>query len=119
MKEFYKRVLKSMLDVAKTGTCVSARQHFAGTLSATARDLSLVRSLCSKLARRTSVKVVRASIKPGVSTHISLAIARVSAKEQQELAMCRRWDRVSKTYDSATVLDARTEGSKGFGHGSS
>ena len=52
MKKFYKRVLISMLDVAKTGACVSARQHFADTLSAIARDLSVVRSLCAKLARR-------------------------------------------------------------------
>ena len=35
-KEFYKTVLISMLDVAKTGARVSARQHFAGTVSATA-----------------------------------------------------------------------------------
>ena len=33
-----------------------------------------------------------------------LAIASVSAKEQQEPAMCRRWGRASKTYDSATVV---------------
>ena len=50
MKEFYKRVLvwmvlASMVDVAKTGACVSMRQHFAGTLSVIARDLGWVRSL--------------------------------------------------------------------------
>ena len=67
---------------------------------------------------RPSVKVVRASVEPGVFIHISFAIARVSAKEQQELAMCWRWDRVSKMYGSAIVIDTRTEGSKGFGHGS-
>ena len=75
-----------MLDVAKTGACVSARRQFAGTLPATARNFSSVRSLCAK----------RASVEPGVFIHISFAIARVSAKEQQELAMCWRWDRVSK-----------------------
>ena len=62
MKEFYKRVLIAMLDVATTGPCVTARQHFAGTLSAIARDLSLVRSLWAKLERRVSVKIVRASV---------------------------------------------------------
>ena len=39
MKEFYQKVLISMVDVAKTGARVSARQHFEGTLSAIARDL--------------------------------------------------------------------------------
>ena len=106
-----------MLGFAKTGACVSARQHFAGTLSAIARDLSLVRSR-AKLARRASKSCAHVS-KTGVFIHISLAIARVSAKEQQELAMCWRWGRVSKTYGSAIVIDTRTEGSKGFGHGSS
>ena len=67
---------------------------------------------------RASVKTVRASVKTMVFIHISLAIARVSAKEQQEPAMCSRWDRVNKTYGSAIVIDMRTEGSKGFGHGS-
>ena len=38
MKEFYKRVLISMVDVAKSGARVSARQHFAGTWTAIARD---------------------------------------------------------------------------------
>ena len=38
MKEFYQRVLISMVDVAKTGARVSARQHFEGT-SAIVRDL--------------------------------------------------------------------------------
>ena len=52
MKEFFKRVLISMVDVAKSGARVSARQHFAGTLSAITCDLGLVRSLCPKLARR-------------------------------------------------------------------
>ena len=63
-----------------------------------------------------SAKPVRASVKPAVFTHISFAIVRVSAKEQQELAMCWRWDRVSKTYGSAIVTDTRTKGSKGLGH---
>ena len=39
MKEFYQRVLISMVDVAKIGARVSARQHFEGRLSAIARDL--------------------------------------------------------------------------------
>ena len=62
--------------------------------------------------------VRRASVNPAVFIYISLAIARVSAKEQQELAMCWRWGRVSRTYGSAIVIDTRTKGSKGFGHGS-
>ena len=62
-----------------------------------------------------SVKAVRASVKPAVVIHISLAIARVSANEQQELATC--W-RVSNTSGFAIVIDTRTEGSRGFGHGS-
>ena len=53
-------------------------------------------------------------IKANGSAHISFAIARVSAKEQQELAMCWCWDRVSKMYGSAIVIDTRTKGSKGF-----
>ena len=40
-KEFYKRVLISMVDVATTGARFSARQYFAGILSAIARNLSL------------------------------------------------------------------------------
>ena len=40
-KEFDKRILISMVDVAETGARVSARQYFAGILSAIARDLSL------------------------------------------------------------------------------
>ena len=115
MKDFYKRVLISMLDVAKSGAGINARQHFAGTLSAIALSKKPLREAGKA---RASVKVVRASVKPGVFTHISFAIARVSAKEQQELAMCWRWDRVSKTHGSAIVIDTRTEGSKGFGHGS-
>ena len=43
------------------------------------------------------------------------SLARVSAKEQQELAMCWCWDRVS---GSVIVSDTRTEGSKGLGVGS-
>ena len=38
MKELYKRVLISMVDVAKSGARVSARQHLAGTWTAIARD---------------------------------------------------------------------------------
>ena len=95
-----------MLDVEKTVARVSASQHFAGTLSAIARDLGSVRSFC---APRTSVKTVRESVKPAVFINISFAIARVSAKGQEELAMCWRWDLVSKTYGSAIVMDARTE----------
>ena len=76
-KEFYKRVLISMLDVAKTGSHVSARQHLVGTLSAIARDLGF-----GKKPRREAgkacrlLKTVRASVKPAVFIHISLAIAR-------------------------------------------
>ena len=62
-----------------------------------------------------SVENVRVSVKPGVFTPNSFAIARVSAKEQQELAMCWRWDRVSKTYGSAIAIGTRTDGSRGFG----
>ena len=57
-----------------------------------------------------SVKTVRAPVKPAVLIHISFAIARGGAKEQQEPAMCLRWDRVNKTYGSAIVTDTRTEG---------
>ena len=67
---------------------------------------------------RASVKTLHESVKPAVFTHISFAIPRVSAKEQQELAMCWRWDRVSKTFGFAKVADTRSEGSKGVGHGS-
>ena len=67
---------------------------------------------------RASVKTVRASVKTPVFTHRSFAIVRVSAKEQQELAMCWRWDRISKTHGSAIVIDTRTKGSKGLGHSS-
>ena len=52
MKEFHERAFISMLDAAKTGARVNARQHFVATLSAIAHDLGLVRSLCAKLARR-------------------------------------------------------------------
>ena len=67
---------------------------------------------------RASVKTMRASVKTAAFTHRSFAIVRVSAKEQQELAMCWRWDRVSRTNGSAKVIDTRTEGSKGLGHSS-
>ena len=40
---------------------------------------------------RASVKTVRESVKPALFFHISFTIARSSAKEQQELAMCWRW----------------------------
>ena len=50
IKEFYKRVLISILDVAKTGARVSARQRVVGTLSAIAFDRGSVRMLCAKLA---------------------------------------------------------------------
>ena len=65
-----------------------------------------------------SAKTVCASVKTAVFTHRSFARIRVSAKEQQELAMCWRWDRVSKMHGSAIVIDTRTEGSKGLGHSS-
>ena len=66
----------------------------------------------------TSVKTVRASEQRPVFFHIPFAIARVSANEQQKLAMCWRWDRVSDMYRSAILIDTRTEGSKGFRHSS-
>ena len=50
MKEFDRRVLISILDVAKTDARVSARQRVAGTLSAIACDVGLVRRPCTKLA---------------------------------------------------------------------
>ena len=65
---------------------------------------------------RASVKTVRASVKTAVFTQRSFAIVRVSGREQQELAMCWRCDRVSKTHGSAIVIDTRAEGSKGLGH---
>ena len=65
---------------------------------------------------RASVKIVRASIKTAIFTHRSFAIIRVSGKEQQELAMWWRYDRVNKTHGSAIVIDTRTEGSKDLGH---
>ena len=74
----------------------------------------MVRTAAGKA--RASVKTVRASVKTAVCTHRSFAIVRVSGKEQQELAMCWRCDRVSKTHGSAIVIDTRTEGSKGLGH---
>ena len=74
----------------------------------------MVRTAAGKA--RASVKTVRASVKTAVFTHRSFAIVRVSGKEQQELAMCWRCDRVSKTHGSAIVIDTRTEGSKGLGH---
>ena len=67
---------------------------------------------------RASVKTVRASVKTAVFTHRSFAIVRVSAEAPQELAMCWRWDRVSKTHGSVIVIDTTTEGSKGLGHSS-
>ena len=77
----------------------------------------MVRTAAGKA--RASVKTVRASVKTAVFTQRSCAIVRVSGKEQQELAMCWRCDRVSKTHGSAIVIDTRTEGSKGLGHRSS
>ena len=74
----------------------------------------MVRTAAGKA--RASVKNVRASVKTAVCTHRSFAIVRVSGKEQQDLAMCWRCDRVSKTHGSAIVIDTRTEGSKGLGH---
>ena len=59
---------------------------------------------------------MRASVETAVFTHRSFAIVCVSGKEQQELAMCWRCDRVSKTHGSAIVIDTRTEGSKGLDH---
>ena len=50
MKEFDKRVPVLILNLAKNGARVSARQHFAGTLSAIACDLGSVRRPCAKLA---------------------------------------------------------------------
>ena len=65
----------------------------------------MVRTAAGKA--RASVKTVRASVKTAVLsvTHRSFAIVRVSGKEQQELAMCWRCDRVSKTHGSAIVVD--------------
>ena len=74
----------------------------------------MVRTAAGKAC--ASVKTVRASVKTPVFAHRSFAIVRVSGKEQQELAMCWRCDRVSKTHGSAIVIDTRTEGSKGLGH---
>ena len=74
----------------------------------------MVRTAAGKA--RASVKTVRASVKTAVFTHRSFAIIRVSGKQQQELAICWRCDRVSKTHGSAIVIDTRTEGSKGLGH---
>ena len=53
----------SMLDVAKTGACVSARQNFAGTLAAIARDLSLIskKPLCEAGKVRASKSCARVS----------------------------------------------------------
>ena len=65
---------------------------------------------------RTAAGKACASIKTAIFSHRSFAIIRVSGKEQQELAMCWRCDRVNKTYDSAIVIDTRAEGSKDLGH---
>ena len=77
-------------------------------------------SLPSRLGKKPlrEASKARASVKLTLFIHISFAIARVTAKERQEPAMCWRWDRVSKAHGSAIVIDTRTEGSKGFGHGS-
>ena len=53
---------------------------------------------------RASVKTACASVNSAVFTVRSFAIVRVSAKEQQEFAMCWRWDRVGKTHGSAIVM---------------
>ena len=84
-----------MVDVAKYRARISVCQHFAGTLSAVARDHLGKKPLHKASEVRASVKTVRTSVKPVVFTHISFATARVSAKEQQERAMRWRWDRVS------------------------
>ena len=100
MKELYDKVLVLLLDVSKAGACVSA------CMSAFCRHIvhDSSRSRLGKKALRAAGKAC-ASVKPAVFTHISFA-------------MCWRWDRVSKRYSSAIVIDARTEGSKGVGHGS-
>ena len=108
-----------MLDFAKTSARVSARQHFERHIVHDSSRSRLGKNPPRKAGKAyASVKTVRARVKPAVFIHISLAIAPVSAKEQQELAMCCRWDHVSKRFGSAIVIDTRTEGSKGFGHGS-
>ena len=88
---------------------VRARQHFAGTLSAIARDQLGKKPLHEAGKARASVKAVRVSVKPAVLIHISFMAARVSAKEQQERAMCWGRDRASRMYSSAIVSDTRTE----------
>ena len=57
MKELYKRVLISMVDVAKCGARVSSRQHFAGTLSAIARKHLGKKPLHETGEARASVKL--------------------------------------------------------------
>ena len=89
----------------------AAKQHVPAFCRHIVRDS--LRSRLGSIGRGA----VRASVRPAAFTHISFAIAHVSAKEQQELAMCWRWDHISKTHGS--VIGSRTEGSKGFGHGSS
>ena len=101
MKELYKRVLRSTSGVAKTGACQCA-SVFAGTSSTIARDLGLKYGVVNENCEVVSQTCV-------CFLHISFAIARASAQEQQELAMCWRWGRVSKTHGSAIDIHTRTE----------
>ena len=68
-----------------------------------------------RLAMRARVsKIVRPPVKPAVFPRTSFAIAGDSAKEQHQLAMCRRWDCISRTCGSAIVTGTRIQGSRGF-----
>ena len=105
-----------MLDVAKAG----ARQCVSAFCRHIVRD-SLQFWLGKKPLReagkvRASLKTARVSRTCGFHPYL-IRDARVSAKEQRELAICWCWDRVSKTCGAA-IVDARTKGSKGLGHSS-
>ena len=68
-------------------------------------DLGLVRrSYMTKLAKRASVTTVRTSVKPAVFSHTSFAIARVSEKEQQELAIFTRLESPHKNGSQTATM---------------
>ena len=87
MKELYKKVFLSKVNVEKTRARVSARQYFACTLSAIFLDLrtGLPESM-GRSATGNACSSVKKCAHISKTLHISFATARVrvSAKEQQE-----------------------------------
>ena len=96
MKEFHKRILISRENVEKAGARDSARQYFAGTLSAIARDLgtglleSMGRRAAGNVRASVSQKCARVSKTCGLHAYLIRDSSR-QCKRAAELAMRWRW----------------------------